>query len=115
MIGFVVRRLLALVPVALVVGTITFVLLHIAPGDPAAVMLGPEATPEQVARARERLGLDDPLLVQYPRWLLDIVRLDFGDSLFLDRPVSTAIAERIVPTLQLTLYSLLIALLIGVP
>jgi peptide/nickel transport system permease protein len=114
-IGFVVRRLLALIPVALVVGTITFTLLHVAPGDPAALMLGPEATPEQVARARERLGLDDPLLVQYPRWLVDIVRLDFGESLFLDRPVSTAIADRIVPTLQLTFYSLLIALLVGIP
>jgi peptide/nickel transport system permease protein len=115
MIGLVVRRLLALVPVALVVGTITFTLLHVAPGDPAAVMLGSEATPEQVARARERLGLDDPLLVQYPRWLLGVFRLDFGDSLFLDRPVTTAIAGRIVPTLQLTLYSMVIALIIGVP
>lgn len=115
MIGYIVRRLLALIPVALVVGTITFALLHLAPGDPAAVMLGSEATPEQVALARERLGLDDPLLVQYPRWLLDIVRLDFGDSLFLDRPVTTAIAERIVPTLQLTFYALVIALLVGVP
>ena len=115
MIAFVVRRLLALIPVALVVGTITFTLLHAAPGDPAAVMLGPEATPDQVDSARERLGLDDPLMVQYPRWLLDIVRLDFGDSLFLDRPVSTAIAERIVPTIQLTLYALLIALAIGIP
>ncbi|HEX5167066.1 MAG TPA: ABC transporter permease [Thermomicrobiales bacterium] len=115
MIGLVVRRLLALVPVALIVGTITFTLLHVAPGDPAAVMLGSEATPEQVARARERLGLDDPLLVQYPRWLLGILRLDFGDSLFLDRPVATAIAGRIVPTLQLTLYAMVIALVIGVP
>ncbi|MEX1157774.1 MAG: ABC transporter permease [Thermomicrobiales bacterium] len=115
MIGFIVRRLLALVPVALVVGTITFALLHAAPGDPAALMLGSEATPDQVARARERLGLDDSLLAQYPRWLLDIVRLDLGDSLFLDRPVTTAISERIVPTLQLTLYALLIALLLGVP
>jgi peptide/nickel transport system permease protein len=115
MIGFVVRRLLALIPVALIVGTITFVLLHVAPGDPAAVMLGPEATPEQVERARERLGLDEPLLVQYPRWLFDLVRLDLGDSLFLDRPVATAIADRIIPTIQLTLYALVIALLVGVP
>jgi len=114
-IGFVVRRLLALIPVALVVGTITFALLHVAPGDPAAVMLGPEATPEQVERARERLGLDDPLIVQYPRWLLDLVRLDLGESLFLDRPVTTAIADRIIPTLQLTAYALAIALVIGVP
>jgi peptide/nickel transport system permease protein len=115
MTGFVVRRLLALVPVAFVVGTTVFALLHLAPGDPAAVMLGPEATPAQVERARERLGLDEPLLVQYPRWLLDLARLDLGESLFLDRPVATAIGERIVPTLQLTVYALAIALALGVP
>jgi peptide/nickel transport system permease protein len=111
----IVRRLLLLLPVALAVGTITFALLHITPGDPAAVMLGPEATPAEVARLRDELGLDDPLLVQYPRWLLDVARLDLGDSIFLDRPVATAIAERIVPTLQLTLYALIIALTLGVP
>lgn len=115
MIAYIVRRLALLVPVALIVGTMTFLLIHITPGDPAAVMLGPEATPEQVARLREQLGLDDPLLVQYPRWLAGLARLDLGDSIFLDRPVTQALRERIVPTLQLTLYGLAVALALGVP
>jgi peptide/nickel transport system permease protein len=110
-----VRRLVLLVPVMLVVGTVTFALVHLTPGDPAAVMLGPEATPEQVRHLREQLGLDDPLLVQYPRWLADVARLDLGQSLFLDRPVRAAILERAAPTLQLTFYALMLAMLLGVP
>lgn len=115
MIGWVVRRLALLVPVMLVAGTIAFGLLHVTPGDPAAVMLGDDATPEQVARLRDRLGLDDPLVVQYPRWLLDVARLDLGESYFLDKPVRDALAERIVPTLQLTAWALAIAVLVSVP
>ncbi|RIK42810.1 MAG: peptide ABC transporter [Chloroflexi bacterium] len=115
MIALIVRRLALLVPVALVVGTMTFLLIHMTPGDPAAVMLGPEATPEQIDRLRERLGLDEPLLAQYPRWLFNVLRLDLGDSIFLNRPVTQALAERMAPTLQLTLYGLLIAVALGVP
>ena len=99
----------------LVVGSITFLLIHVTPGDPAAVMLGSEATPAQVARLRQQLGLNDPLLVQYPNWLLDVVRLDFGESFFLDRPVRAAIRDRVVPTLQLTVYASLVALAISIP
>lgn len=112
---YIVRRLAALVPVMLIVATIAFALIHITPGDPAAVMLGSEATPEQVARLRGQMGLDDPLLVQYPRWLFDVVRLDLGSSLFLGRPVTNAILERVMPTFQLALYALMIALTLGVP
>jgi peptide/nickel transport system permease protein len=104
-----------LVPVALIVGTVTFLLIHITPGDPAAVMLGPEATPEQIARLREQLGLEDPLPVQYVSWLAGLARLDLGDSIFLDRPVTQALRERVIPTLQLTVYGLLVALVLGVP
>lgn len=99
----------------LVVGTVTFLLIHVTPGDPAAVMLGSEATPEQVARLRQRLGLDEPLLVQYVAWLFDVARLELGDSLFLDQPVWSAIRERLVPTMQLTLYSLIVAVCIAIP
>jgi peptide/nickel transport system permease protein len=99
----------------LVVGTVTFALVHLTPGDPAAIMLGPEATPEQIQRLREQLGLNDPLLVQYPRWLADVARLDLGESLFLDRPVRAAIVERAAPTFQLTAYSFILATLLGVP
>jgi peptide/nickel transport system permease protein len=99
----------------LIVGTITFFLIHLTPGDPAAVMLGPDATPEQVARLQAELGLDEPLIVQYPRWLGNVVRLDFGRSIFLNRPVLDAIRERAAPTLQLSVYALAIAVGIGVP
>lgn len=113
--SFVVGRLAWFVPIVLLVGTITFVLTELLPGDPAAVMLGPEATPEQVAQLREAMGTDQPLPERYAGWLSGAVRLDFGDSVFLDRPVSEAIGDRIVPTLQLTIYSLLIALGLGLP
>lgn len=115
MIAYIVRRLVLVLPVMLLVGTITFLLIHMTPGDPAAVMLGPEATPEQVERLQDELGLNEPLVVQYPRWLLGVLKLDLGRSIFLDRPVSQAIAERAMPTFQLTVYALLIAVGIGVP
>lgn len=112
---YILRRLILLVPVMLVVGTVSFVLLHLTPGDPAAVMLGPEATAEEVQRLRDRLGLDDPLVVQYARWIGNLVTLDLGESLFLDRSVRTALVDRLAPTLQLTLYSFTLAIVLGVP
>ena len=115
MTAYIVRRIALTAPVLLIVGTITFFLIHLTPGDPASVMLGPEATPEQVAELRHELGLDEPLIVQYPRWLAGVVRFDLGDSIFLDRPVRDAIFERAIPTVQLSLYALVIAVLISVP
>lgn len=115
MIAYVLRRLLTLVPVLLVVGTVTFALVRVTPGDPAAVILGPEGTPAQVARLGDRLGLDEPLPVQYAIWLRDLARFDLGESIFLDKPVTAAIFERAVPTLQLALYALVLAVVIGVP
>ena len=115
MIAYILRRAVATVPVLLIVGTITFFLIHLTPGDPASVMLGPDATPEQVEELRREMGLDQPLIEQYPRWLADVVRLDLGDSIFLDRPVLDAIKERAIPTIQLSLYALAIAILISVP
>ena len=115
MIAYILRRLALLVPVMLIVGTITFTLVQLTPGDPAAVMLGSEATPDQVAALREELGLDQPLYQRYPRWLSDVLRLDLGRSIFLNRPVSEAILDRMTPTLQLSLYALVIAIVIGVP
>lgn len=112
---YILRRMLSLLPVLLVVGTVTFILLHLTPGDPAAVMLGPEATSEEVARLRTRLGLDEPLIVQYARWIGSILTLDFGDSIFLDRSVRTALVDRLAPSLQLTLYSFGLAIVLGVP
>jgi peptide/nickel transport system permease protein len=112
---YILHRALGMLAVMFVVVTIVFVIVRIAPGDPAAVMLGPEATPQDVAALRTRLGLDRPLHVQYVLFLGQVVRGDLGDSIFLNRPVLTALAERVEPTFFLTLFSLLIASVIAIP
>ena len=83
MLAYIIRRLLLLIPVLLVVGVIVFTLMHLTPGDPASVMLGRDATEEQKIALRERLGLNEPVPVQFVIWFWSALRLDFGDSLFL--------------------------------
>jgi peptide/nickel transport system permease protein len=112
---YLLRRVLAVIPVMLVVATVTFVLVHLAPGDPASIIAGPDATPENIARLRHHLGLDEPLPAQLLRWYGRLLRGDLGDSIFLRRPVTEAIVERLEPTLLLTGWATLIAVLIGVP
>ena len=112
---YLLRRVLAVVPVMLVVATVAFVLIHLAPGDPASVIAGPDAGAEEIARLRHQLGLDEPLPVQLYRWYARLLRGDLGDSIFLRRPVLQAIVERMEPTLLLTLAGTLVAVLIGVP
>jgi peptide/nickel transport system permease protein len=113
--GYIVRRILLLVPVLLIVGVIVFNLVHLTPGDPTAAMLGREATIEQKEALREQLGLNKPLLQQFTDWSLGVLRLDFGESLFIGKPVTEALLERAEPTGLLTLYSLIFALLAAVP
>jgi peptide/nickel transport system permease protein len=113
--GYVIRRLAALVPVLLIVATAGFFLLYLTPGDPAAVMLGPDATVEDLHRLRAVMGLDRPLLLQLGLWYARTLRGDLGYSIFLQRPVLEAIAERLEPTFLLTAIALLIAVAIGVP
>lgn len=115
MTAYILRRLVLLVPVMLVVGVVVFALVHLTPGDPAAVILGDQATPENVARLREQLGLNEPLPVQFVRWFGNMLRFDFGESIFLGEPVTTALLNRVQPTLLLTLYALAFQVLIGVP
>jgi peptide/nickel transport system permease protein len=112
---YILRRVLLLIPVMLIVGVVVFMLVHLTPGDPAAVILGQNATGEQIEALRERLGLNEPLLVQFFQWFGDALRLDFGDSLFLGMPVTEALQQRAQPTLLLTTYALFIEILIGVP
>src|SRR5262245_63263201 len=97
-IGFIVRRLLLLVPVLLIVGVIVFTLLHLAPGDPASMMLGREATIEQEEALEERLGLNEPLRVQFGKWFWGVLQGDFGESLFIGKPVTEALLDRVQPT-----------------
>jgi peptide/nickel transport system permease protein len=112
---YVARRLLALIPVALVVATVGFVLIHLAPGDPASVIAGPDATADDVARIQRQLGLDAPLPMQLLRWYGRLARGDLGQSIFLRRPVLEAIVDRAEPTILLTLYATLVAVALGVP
>ena len=87
MISYILRRLVLAVPVLLIVGIVVFALVHLAPGDPASVILGPDATTEQIDQLRDQLGLNDPLYIQFLNWIGGVVRLDFGESLFLGVPV----------------------------
>jgi peptide/nickel transport system permease protein len=112
---YVVRRVLAVLPVMAVVVTIVFLLIHLIPGDPASAMLGPDATPAQIEATRRQLGLDRPLHEQLLRFYARVLQGDLGRSYFLDRPVTQVLRERAEPTVLLTVSSLLVAVAIGVP
>jgi peptide/nickel transport system permease protein len=113
--AYIVRRVLATIPVMAVVALFVFSLLYIAPGDPAAVIAGDQATPEDVERIRASLGLDRPYLVRFADWLWDILNGNLGTSIFTNLPVSTMIAQRIEPTLSLMVVTVLLAVSIAVP
>lgn len=108
-------RLLATFPVLALVALIVFSLLFLAPGDPASVLAGDQATAADIARLRVALGLDQPFLTQFARWIGNILRGDLGTSVFSGRPVTQLIAQRIEPTLALTVLALLLALLLALP
>jgi peptide/nickel transport system permease protein len=114
-VSYIIRRLLLLIPVLLIVGVVVFTLMHLTPGDPASVMLGRDATPEQKEVLRERLGLNEPVPVQFVNWFGRALRLDFGDSLFLGKPVTAALLDRAEPTGLLALYALTLSLVIAIP
>ncbi len=115
MTSFIVRRLLLTVPVILGVATLVFLLIHLVPGDPVQAMLGESASPADVAALRGRLGLDDPLLIQYGRYLEGLAVGDLGTSLRTNQRVTTAIAERMPATAELAIASLGVAMLIAIP
>ncbi|MDA0228245.1 MAG: ABC transporter permease [Proteobacteria bacterium] len=115
MLNFLVRRVLAVVPVLLVVSLVVFLILRLAPGDPAAVIAGNSATNADIEQIRAALNLDRPLPVQYGLWLADVVRGDLGYSYFLNLPVTTLVEQRVEPTLALALGTLVFAVLLAVP
>ena len=115
MFAYLVRRLLAVIPVMAVVVTVVFLLIHLIPGDPVSVMLGPDATPTQIEATRRALGLDRPIHQQLLGFYGRVLRGDLGQSYFLDRPVVTAIVERAEPTLMLMACAMMVAVVIGVP
>jgi peptide/nickel transport system permease protein len=112
---YLLRRLLATIPVMGVVALFVFALLHLSPGDPAAVIAGDYARPADVQRIRQQLGLDQPLHVQLAIWLGHVLRGDLGTSIFSGLPVATLIRQRLEPTLALTVCTMVIAVLLAVP
>ncbi len=110
---YLIQRVLASIPVMVMVATAVFLLLFLTPGDPAAVILGPDATPERVAELRTRLGLDQPVYVQLGNWYMRLLRGDLGQSIFENRPVIEAIMSRAEPTLLLTSLATLVAVTLG--
>src|SRR5438046_7188807 len=108
-------RFAGMVIVMLLVATLVFLITRLAPGDPAAVMLGDQATAADIAKLRASYGLDKPLPVQFVYWLGELAHGNLGQSIFLQRPVTQALLERAEPTSFLTLFSIFIASLIGLP
>jgi len=112
--GYIARRLLLLGPVLLGVSIVVFMVLHLSPGDPAEIMLGSQATQEDLARLRRELGLTEPLHVQYLRWMSHVLRGDLGRSLWMKRPVLDEVLHRFQATLVLTGSGLLLSTLGGI-
>jgi len=112
---YVARRLLFMLPVALLVSFVTFMLIHLVPGDPARVLLGEEATPQSVAALRQQLGLDRPLGVQYGLWLWQAIHGNLGESIQLQQPVIQAIWQRLPVTIELGVASLIFSVALAVP
>lgn len=115
MLNFAIRRLAAVVPILLLVGVFVFLLIHITPGDPASYMLGPTASPVEIAHLRKVLGLDLPLSQQFVIWLGRAARGNLGESIFMGIPVTLAIEQRLEPTFMITIFAVLFEVLIGIP
>lgn len=115
MLRFLARRVALAIPSLFGLLVITFVMIRIVPADPAAALAGDNATPEQIARIRAQYGLDQPLPIQFARYLSEVARLDFGESQFSARPVARDIAQRLPATLELTFAALFLATALGIP
>jgi peptide/nickel transport system permease protein len=115
MLTYIIRRLALMVPVALLVSFLTFMLIHLVPGDPALALLGPEAPPDTVAAVHKSLGLDQPLYTQYFIWLTNTFHGNLGESFRLHQPVTEAIIQRLPVTLELGLGALLFSLILALP
>ncbi|WP_417694651.1 ABC transporter permease [Roseibium sp.] len=115
MLGYILKRLLAVVPVITFVAIFVFLLLRLTPGDPAAILAGDAATPAQLEQIRTSLGLNDPLLVQFGTWIGQLFRGDLGISLISNIPVSDMVGQRIWPTINIALMTIILSVLLAVP
>jgi peptide/nickel transport system permease protein len=115
MLGYLIRRILAAIPVMGVVALFVFLLLRLTPGDPAAILAGDNATPEQLDRIRTSLGLNEPLYTQFITWIGKLLHGDFGVSLISNVPVITMIGNRIEPTISIALSTIILTVIVAVP
>ncbi|MGE5203314.1 MAG: ABC transporter permease [Acidobacteriota bacterium] len=113
MTAYIVRRLASMLPVMAIVAMFVFLLLHLAPGDPAAIIAGDNATPQNIAEIRQRLGLDEPIWKQFLVWVGSLLRGDLGRSMFWDEPVFNLIRQRAEPTIALASTTILVAVTIA--
>ncbi len=115
MFSYIIRRMLATIPVMGVVAIFVFSLLYLSPGDPAVIIAGDTATLDDIARIRQKLGLDQPFYVQFGTWVWNLLHGDLGISIFTNLPVMTLIKQRIEPTVALTICTLLVTIPIAIP
>ena len=115
MLAYIARRILASVPVMIVVALFVFLLLRLTPGDPAAIIAGDMATPAQLDQIRQSLGLNEPLVTQFVTWSGQLLSGDFGRSLISRTPVLTLIGQRLEPTLSLAIVTMIITLVLSIP
>jgi peptide/nickel transport system permease protein len=113
--GYIFRRILSTLPVLAIVAVLVFLMLRLTPSDPAAIIAGDYASPEQIEGIRERLGLNEPILKQFFIWIGGVLQGDFGESFFYKKQVAELIGERLEPTLSLSLLTILLVVLIAVP
>jgi peptide/nickel transport system permease protein len=114
MTAYIIRRLLSMLPVMAIVALFVFLLLHLAPGDPAAIMAGDNATPDNIAQIRQKLGLDEPIWKQFLVWIASLAQGNLGNSMFWGDPVTTLIAQRAEPTISLAITTIFVAIVIAV-
>jgi len=112
---YIIKRILSLIPVIFVVTVAIFLITYITPGGPAASILGMEASAEEIATLNEKLGLNNPLIQQYGNWVMNVLRGDLGNSIFMNQPVTQAIWEHIGPTLSLAIIAQIIAIILAIP
>ncbi|MFA7394580.1 MAG: ABC transporter permease, partial [Pigmentiphaga sp.] len=115
MLTFLLRRTLATVPVLVIVALIVFLMTRLAPGDPAAIMVGDSASLAQIEQVRAQLGLDQPLPLQFVQWSGQVLQGELGKSLFLNQSVASLIGQRIEPTLSLAALTIVLTVLLAVP
>ncbi|MGM0602770.1 MAG: ABC transporter permease [Bacillota bacterium] len=115
MLNYIIKRLLALIPILIGVAVIVFLIVHLIPGDPAQTMLGERATDAQLERLRESMGLNDPLYIQFWRYVKDLFRGDLGRSIMSNNPVMSELKVRFPATLELSFFAMIFAVFVGVP